>query len=206
MVKIPFIHRDVPEFVFVVLGTLIGAIIGGYFTYHATYDVYKEQQYNNKQTIAQALYIDITLTSFYLNASSESYSRTVNHFSTVNNNTTVIFYTPLPFYTDTGYYYTHSADISTLNSSLASEILEYYYNVMIIESERQYIDTHFTKTYNMSNLSQSEQDNINGYTNVIPKQINIVVTAGDKIKTDLKNDYNLKTNISQYFEDVSYQY
>jgi hypothetical protein len=168
------------------VGAIVGALIGGVVSYGVSY-ITEDQ---NKQNVAQALYTDISTTSNVLNLSLINY----NSFKVTNPSDVTIFISPAPFYTEHGLYYIYASDISKFDSDLSNEIFLYYYNVMIIENERQYIEDHFSEVMNPGNLTtekEKEEQTFVTYSFALPEQINLTIQCGEIVKKKIKDKYKV---------------
>jgi hypothetical protein len=197
MVKIPHSKWEIPnEFMYALIATIIGALIGGHYTYKGTHDVNQEQLGMEKHNVALALYIDVNDISDHLNSSLKNYNAILNKSIEVNSNAPPLFYDPRSFYDNTGLYFPYSTDIYKLDSSLCEKLFTFYKIVMDIEYKRNYIVTHYSKTFDGSKLSEEELFYIYQYSTSMPSDMKTAIVSANEIKNELNEKYNL--NITLY--------
>ena len=192
------------------VGALVGALIGGV----VSYGVSSIQEGQHQNYVAQALYTDISVTSDVLNLSLTNY----NNYKKNNPSNLTVFISPSPFYTEHGLYFIYSSDVSKFDSNLSNEIFLYYYNVMMIENERRYLEDHFSAVMNKGNLTEEkemEEQVFVSYSSGLPEQINSTIQLGETAKKQLKEKhtvvnnsiavYEVKaTNASSFFANYTY--
>lgn len=184
----------------IVFSAVLGSIVGGASTFISSYLLDQHQQDLEEKNVAQAIFIDVSQTSFYLNASLAKYNAGQQYSRNGKNDSTFIFYYPNPYYRDNGLYFVHSSEISKFNSNLSTEIFQYYNTVLFLENERQYIVSRGSSRSEWDNLSDVEKAHMYFYTEILPDQIIGTIQLGEKIRKDLKDEYNLNTDLSPFYE------
>jgi hypothetical protein len=208
MVKIPYFGWEIPEFILVIIGTIIGALIGGYCTIHSTHDVYEEEQNTIKQNVALALFIDISDISDRFNITVDQYNDIVADTKKMGILEPPIVIDQRPYYSTNGLYYIYANEIYKFDGNLSRDLFKYYKNVMNIEYERQFVYDHKLKEATGGNLSQMEKDYMYKYSEAMPIEMNQSIKNGEKIKTQLDKEYNLHLyippNYKIYYNYTSY--
>jgi predicted ribosomally synthesized peptide with SipW-like signal peptide len=146
-----------------IVATIIGALIGGfvgsvtmaYFTDINNKEMLKIQENNERKFIAQGIYSEISQIEI-------DNQRGVNLVkSTVQNNTAL----PIPYiltsaYPQSGLFYVYGKDIFKFDGDLPKLLYEYYFNVLILEQDRQYLmNNYYGKDY--SKLDPISQQTLN---------------------------------------------
>jgi len=200
----------------VVVGTIftIAAVIVAYFALHESIvnannatnqtnyliqHYIEEQRFTERQSIAQAVILDIYDTSQTLNNSLIYYNKT-NIISGYHNT----FWYPYPFYNDNRLYYTNLLDIYKLDENSTVDVFLYYTGIIQLEQERQYIVTRRTTPYGYNNSIGYENYTIRIYTAWLPGQIKYSMEQGNQIEKELEEKYEINANLSKLNREQVY--
>lgn len=191
------------EYLVAILG-LIGAILGGILAYYGSYTLWQEQQISEEHNVAQAMYIDILEISDRFNSSLVYLDLSTTDKRKSGDMSSYIFYDPIPYYSNNGLYFTYSKEISKFDSNLSRDLIEYYTTVMDIEYKRQYINDHYSKTFDYENLTMEEKKRITIYNQNIPAEIVYSQSQANKIKHELNKKYNLNFTLQSSPDVILY--
>lgn len=176
---------------------LIGACIGGYWSYRGSQDAVKNQLENERKNIAKIIDLDLKniYRSIYFNIH-YTYLKDVRNIDTIKNDFKYIRYSEKMYNNKTLLYNTFIQDIGKLNYTLSSEILEFYsdffeannYWTLVFEEKKR--NTEF-----LNNCIAYHHNNLRDGTFEIYKDMNIlIIKCGDKIpelREKLKEVYDM---------------
>ncbi|MHC1686835.1 MAG: hypothetical protein AB9879_03885 [Methanothrix sp.] len=192
---------------FTVVGALIAALIGGFFSLLATYIVLdqqqnalNEQQIIEQRNIAQALYYDISRTEngtieFLEGLGSKNSNETVINVTDLVSSG-VIFDIKTPIYKDNGLYFVFQKDISKFDSNLSANIYIYYSKLLSAEHGRQYTHEIVSKDPTGQNLTSLEIADSRIYSTKMLFDLIDSITLAEYSKTELKARYKLNINLA----------
>jgi hypothetical protein len=183
-----------PEWMLALVGIAIGSILTTAGTALLSY----EQQKTEKTNVAQALYFDISLTSSHLNSSYKDVNSKFTNMNKLNKNTSIILYDPSPYYNDNGAYFIFMKEISMFDGDLSADINQYYQTVLDIEYKRKYIINRLPDGNKIENIPENDIEYLKEYSKTMTIEMRDSVVLADKIKKELKENYDLKLNLSTY--------
>jgi len=191
--------------VLVVVGALFAALIGGLFSLLGSYyvldqqqKVMNQQQTEEQQNIAQALYTDISKIESNFNYS-------LSHIALNENNTSKLEgpnsfrTTTIQYYDDKGLYYDFRHDISGFDSITSKDIFNFYGIVEDIERKRGRVLTIVEKHLRGEEINQFDIILAHRYSKgIYETKMPYSITLAEKIKNELTQKYNAKSMPPQY--------
>jgi len=179
---------------FAVIGALIAALVGGFFTLLGTYIVLDQQQtamnqqeIEEQQNIAHALYYDISSVENLFNYS-------LNHSASKPNSIHVLDF---HYYDNNGLYYVFSKDISGFDSETSKDLYDFYGFVLGIESEQEDLLAITQKRLNAGNVSDYEFIHAQGIIKTLCAAMPDGIKRAEKVKKDLRQKYHVNITVPQ---------
>jgi hypothetical protein len=175
------------------IGAIIGAIVGGAITFYGTtwiwdkqQEALRQQQTEELNNIAGALYIDITIIEERLN---KTYMRQSQFRNSSLFDPRYPFVVDLPYYHKNGIYYVLNKEISRFDKVTSRNLYAFYNNIIELENRRDFIERV------ISNESTSSYDTLLApiYTNESFNLVPIYIEQAKKLKQNLKQKYSIDT-------------
>jgi hypothetical protein len=129
-----------------IIGGSVGSVATGLYTDH----INKELQKNEQKFIAQGIYSEISQIEIDIQPLE-------NNFNTSSPPKKFVL---TPFYPKSGLYYLYGKDIFKFDNDLSRLLYEYYFNVLLVEQERQFLVENYADK-DISNLDKKSYDLLN---------------------------------------------
>ncbi|VVB63867.1 Uncharacterised protein [uncultured archaeon] len=175
----------------------LGALIGGICTFAGSYYVWdqqqkalEQQQIEEQNNIARALYIDISGIEEKLILSMMSVPENKSKFDDLS----FVGYSDIQLYNDNGLYYTFDKDIARFDNATSKDLYNFYDEIIDLESKREYMNTYWDRVNHNEYTLPYELYLAHTYTkDLFTERTPEDIAIAEKLKQELKLKYHANT-------------